>query len=71
MSTEIATCRADDDVDAALELMEQRQVRRIPIVDSNVRLAGIISQADIATRVDDSAKTAEVLEEISKAASTI
>jgi CBS domain-containing protein len=71
MTTEVATCRADDDADQAIELMQQHQVRRIPIVDGDGRLVGIISQADVATRVDEPEKTAEVVEEISKAASTV
>jgi CBS domain-containing protein len=71
MTTDVATCRTDEDADHALGLMEQRQVRRIPIVDGDGRLVGIISQADVATRVDEPNKTAEVVEEISKAASTV
>ena len=48
--------------------MEENHVRRIPIVDENDRLVGIIAQADIATRVDKPNKTAEVVEAISQAA---
>jgi CBS domain-containing protein len=70
MTTVVATCRFDDDADKAIELMQQHQVRRIPIVDGDGQLVGIISQADVATRVDEPKKTAEVVEEISKAAST-
>ena len=70
MTTNVATCRSDDDANQAIDLMEQRQVRRIPIVNDHGRLVGIISQADVATRVDEPKKTAEVLGEISKAAST-
>ena len=68
MSTGVVTCKAGDDCDAALNLMEEHQVRRIPVVDDHGRLVGIISQADVATRLDEPEKTAEVLEEISKAA---
>jgi CBS domain-containing protein len=68
MTTGVKTCRPNDDADTAIELMEQHQVRRIPIVDDNDRLVGIIAQADVATRVDGPGKTAEVVEEISKAA---
>lgn len=68
MTTAVVTCSAEDACDEALDLMEQHQVRRIPIVDDNNRLVGIISQADIATRLDEPEKTAEVLEEISRAA---
>lgn len=70
MSTGIVTCGPDDNVDKALDLMEQHQVRRIAIVDQNQCLVGIISQADVATRIDDSEKTHEMVEEVSKAATT-
>src|SRR2546423_8007454 len=48
MTTDVVTCRPDDDANQALELMEQHQVRRIPIVDDNKSLVGIIAQADVA-----------------------
>lgn len=69
MSTDLLTCRDSDDADKAIELMQENQVRRIPVVDDKGRLVGIISQADVATRIDDNEKTAETVEEISKAAS--
>jgi CBS domain-containing protein len=68
MTTHVTTCRPDDDVNEALKSMEGNQVRRIPIVDNNNRLVGIIAQADIATRIDRAEKTHEVVEEISRAA---
>jgi CBS domain-containing protein len=66
MSHEPVTCREEDDVDTALQLMEWHQVRRIPVVDGKGELIGIISQADIAMRVAQDAKTAEVVEKISR-----
>lgn len=68
MSTGVNTCGPDDDVSDALQAMEENHVRRIPIVDANDCLVGIIAQADIATRIDEPSKTHEVVEEISKAA---
>lgn len=68
MSTDLFTCLSGDDADKAVELMQQHQVRRIPVVDGNGCLVGIISQADVATRIDEPDKTAETVEEISKAA---
>ena len=56
----------DDDLDDVLDRMESNQVRRIPVVDSNNRLMGIIAQADIATRLDKDKKTGQMVEEISK-----
>lgn len=68
MTTGVQTCSPDDDVSNVLKLMEHHHVRRIPIVDDQDRLVGIIAQADVATRIDEAEKTHEVVEEISKAA---
>jgi CBS domain-containing protein len=66
MSKKLVTCRADDDVDVAMKSMAQFQLRRIPVVGENMKLLGIISQADVATRVDAPEKTGEVVKEISE-----
>ena len=58
--------KADEPVDRALEVMESRQVRRIPVIDGGGRLVGIIAQADIATRLNNDDATADVVEAISK-----
>jgi CBS domain-containing protein len=68
MTTGVQTCGPDDDVSNVIELMEHHHVRRIPIVDDQDCLVGIVAQADIATRIDQADKTHEVVEEISKAA---
>lgn len=66
MSEEPVTCRTDEDVEIALGRMEANQIRRIPVVDEDGELVGIIAQADIATRTEDPQKTAEVVSEISQ-----
>ena len=66
MTREPLTCRADDDLQTALDAMEKHQVRRIPVIDDERRLIGMISQADVAVRSDQPEKTAEVVEEISR-----
>lgn len=66
MTRKLVTCRADDDVETAMSAMAQYQLRRIPVVRDNMKLVGIISQADVATRVDEPEKTAEVVKEISQ-----
>jgi CBS domain-containing protein len=66
MTRDPLTCRADDDLQTALDAMEKHQVRRIPVVDDDGRLIGMISQADVAVRSDQPEKTAEVVEEISR-----
>ena len=66
MTREPFTCRTDEDLQTALERMESNQIRRIPVVDGDGKLVGIISQADIATRTDIPEKTAELVAEISQ-----
>ena len=61
MTREPVTCRADDPLETALSRMEANQIRRIPVIDLNGTLVGIIAQADIATPVRSAKKTAEVL----------
>jgi CBS domain-containing protein len=52
MTRQVVTCRAGDDVQKALDAMAEHQLRRIPIVDDDDRIVGIIAQADVATRVN-------------------
>ena len=66
MSRRLVTCSPEDSIEKALDIMEQHQVRRIPVVDSAGQIVGIIAQADIATRVHSRDKTAEMVEEISR-----
>ncbi len=58
-------CREEDDLETCERLMQQYQVRRIPIVDAENRLIGIVSQADLA-RNDQPERVYETLAEISK-----
>lgn len=66
MTAKVVTSRAGDSVENAMKAMAQYQLRRIPVVDDHNRLVGIISQADVATRLNEPKKTAEVVKEISK-----
>jgi CBS domain-containing protein len=66
MTTNVMTCRADDDIETALDAMASHQLRRIPVVEDGNMLVGIIAQADIATRMDRPEKTGEVVKEISE-----
>ena len=68
MTRNPVTCHGDDDLQKAIDAMERHQVRRIPVVDDNNQIVGIISQADIAIRAHEPETTAEVVEEISKSA---
>jgi CBS domain-containing protein len=64
-SRDLITVDPQQDLDEALRLMAQHQVRRLPVVEEDGKLVGILAQADVARSGDD-AKTGEVVEEISK-----
>ena len=59
------TIGADDSIDEALRTMAEHKVRRLPVIDDH-RMVGIISQADIATNIDEE-KVGELVEAISAA----
>lgn len=67
MTRKVVTCRAEDDLQKALDAMSEHQLRRIPVVDGDHKIVGIIAQADVATRIDQPQKTAEMVKEISQA----
>ena len=69
MTTEIFSVSPDDFAFEAIRLMGDKQVRRIPVVDDNGALAGIIAMADIALEMEDEREIAETLEEISSGSS--
>jgi CBS domain-containing protein len=52
MTKKIHTCSPDDDARAALNLMKNHAVRRLPVVMADGRLAGLISLDDLAVRAD-------------------
>ena len=59
------TIGADDPIDEALRTMIDHKVRRLPVIDGR-ELVGIISQADIATNVDEE-RVGDLVEAISAA----
>lgn len=64
-STDLVTIDPQQDLGEALRLMAQHQVRRLPVVEEDGRLVGIVAQADVAREAPDRA-TGELVEEISK-----
>jgi CBS domain-containing protein len=64
-SREVVTLDPDQDLDEALRLMASHQVRRLPVVEEDGRLVGVVAQADVAREGDDR-RTGEVVEKISK-----
>lgn len=68
MTRNVAAVRRDDNLDEVERLMAEQQVRRIPVVDENGRILGIIAQADLAREqgVVGSKDFGRVLEKISE-----
>ncbi len=64
-SREVITVGPDDDLSDALQLMANHQVRRLPVVDEEDRLVGVVSQADVALGAKEKA-VGEMVGEISK-----
>src|SRR5215831_1418489 len=52
MTTAVVTCSPNDSVEKATELMKENQIRRVPVVDADGRLQGIVSMADLVSRAD-------------------
>ena len=66
MSDEVRYCFEDDDADAVLDNMAAIQVRRLPVVDRDKRLVGIVSIADLARKREEAAHAGEALGEIAR-----
>ena len=64
----LVTVAPDADTAEVHRLMIERQVRRIPVVDSEGRVLGVIAQADVATKEQRDQKTGEIVEKISEPA---
>lgn len=65
MTREVFTAKPDDFAFQAIRTMGEKQVRRIPIIDDDGVLQGIVSMADVALEMEDELEIAETLEEIS------
>ena len=63
-SRDVVTVRPDDDLDEAMRLMAQHQVRRLPVVDDG-HLVGVVATADVAQEAKEK-DVGHVVEEISK-----
>jgi CBS domain-containing protein len=53
MSREVVHCFEDQEVDEAARLMQDKQIRRLPVLSRDKRLVGIISLGDLAEIVDE------------------
>lgn len=66
MTRKVVTCLAKDDFQKALDAMAEHQVRRIPVVNKNNQIRGMVSLADVATRYDHPKRTAAMVKSISR-----
>ena len=53
MTNDIVCARVDDDVEEVANKMGEAQVRRLPVIDEQERLCGIVSLGDLARETDD------------------
>ncbi len=66
MSPEVTWVFEDEPADMAASMMRQRQVRRLPVLNRDDKLVGIVALADLATDLTDDALKSETLEGISE-----
>jgi CBS domain-containing protein len=69
MTEELHAVRPNDRVIEAIRKMGDKQVRRIPVIDRDGNLRGIISMADVALETEQDRELGEALEEISSGSS--
>ena len=66
LSPGVVYCFEDDDVQEAARLMEEKQVRRLVVLDRAKRLVGIVSLGDLAVQTSDRDLAGKALEEVSR-----
>jgi len=64
MSSEVKFCLESEDISKVTKRMEKNKIRRLPVIDSNKNLVGIISLGDLTVRGEENV-ACEVLKEVS------
>lgn len=64
MTPGIRFCFEDDDINTVAKVMEEHQIRRLPVLNREKKLVGIVSVGDLAVRAQEGQVVAEVLEEV-------
>jgi CBS domain-containing protein len=59
MTRQVHSCSPEADICEALQIMQQKQVRRLPVIDSAGKLCGVLSMDDVALKVQPDAKAPE------------
>jgi CBS domain-containing protein len=65
MSGEVTWCFDDEDIERTAQLMKEKQLRRVVVVDRDTRLVGVVSLGDLARQQEG--QSADVLESVSAA----
>jgi len=66
MTKSVRKVDEDSPIDSVVELMSKAQIRRVPVVNSNDEIVGIVSLADLATGTTSTGKVGKTVEEISE-----
>jgi len=64
MTSRVRYCFEDDAVESAAQIMEDNQIRRLPVMNADKRLVGMISVGDLAVRTHDEHLVEEVMEHV-------
>jgi CBS domain-containing protein len=67
MSMTVATVTPESSVEECARLMQQHQIRRVPVVDRNGRCCGMVAQADLARKAPER-QTAQTVRQVSQPA---
>ena len=66
MTPEVEYCFEDQSIEDAARLMEEKQIRRLVVLNRDKRLVGIVSLGDVATATGDEQLSGEILEQVSE-----
>ena len=65
MTENVVCCSAEDEIGVAINVMEKKQVRRLPVTDSHKAIIGMLSLGDISHKLGEE-KSGEVLRAVSE-----
>ena len=68
MSPEIVYCFDDQDIKEAERLMQEKQIRRMPVLTRDKELTGIVALGDLATKTGDIQQVGRTTREVSEPA---
>lgn len=66
MTTEIHSVRENDSLESVFRVMREKKVRRVPVIDANERVVGIVAQADLALDTSRDREVGKTVERISE-----